>query len=78
MSKPKTPARHEAWWTCSDCGKRAYGSKADAKKVQSRVASGREGLHAYRCGDAWHLGHKPPDLVAGRASRADLEASHQW
>lgn len=43
--------------SCPTCGKRRYITKADAKRAIRRF-EGREGrLNAYRCGDAWHLGH---------------------
>lgn len=63
---------HNDWTTCTGCGKRGYYSKTDAKNV--RQAMGEKGLSVYRCqqSGAWHLGHKPRQLVQGRISRAEI------
>lgn len=59
---------------CPSCGKVRFLSKADAKKTIGRM-KGRNGrMHAYRCGDFWHLGHVPSDLKHGEVTRADVEA----
>lgn len=35
---------------------------------------GREGrLNTYRCGNFWHLGHLPTDVIRGDLTRADIE-----
>lgn len=59
---------------CPACGKLRLLTKDDAKKALRRM-NGRKGrLHAYPCGAFWHVGHPPRDLVAGRATRDEVEA----
>lgn len=50
---------------------------ATAAKLAARTLYGKgHGLHPYRCSYSpdgivtWHLGHQPPAVVEGRASRA--------
>lgn len=58
---------------CPDCGKRRWLTRADAKTIAKRMPAGKGiGLHPYRCGDAWHLGHLPTAVVRGDMPRADL------
>lgn len=57
---------------CPTCGKREYVSKAAAKHA-IRAMKGRVGrLNVYRCGNYWHIGHLPADVVMGRIARTDL------
>lgn len=58
-----------------DCGKIRFLSKTDAKRTIRRM-KGRKGprMHAYACGEFWHIGHVPKDLKTGYATRADVEA----
>lgn len=56
------------WTTCEPCGKRAYVSRKDARKVK------RPGLHAYECRHVpgtFHLGHLKGDVLAGHVARGD-------
>lgn len=57
---------------CPDCGKVRFlnraGARTAAKQMRSRI--GR--LNAYKCGEFWHLGHLPADVVAGDFSRDDI------
>lgn len=63
------------------CGKVRFLTKRDAKRAIARM-KGRQGrMHAYRCdggtegcAEFWHVGHVPPDLIQGRATRDDVEA----
>lgn len=59
--------------TCPRLGKRGYRSRRVAAKVR-RGHPDRRHLGVYRCQHCtyWHLGHRPPDLIAGRISRHDL------
>lgn len=58
---------------CPTCGKHRYYTKADAKHA-IRAMKGRVGrLNAYRCGDYWHVGHLPADVVTGVIARTDLK-----
>lgn len=63
--------QHEytGWHTCV-CGKRAYPSRRIAKLALRRHRQ-PVGMHAYQCGERWHLGHKPTALVRGTITRAD-------
>lgn len=59
---------------CPDCGKRRWLSRADAKTIAKRLPQGKGiGLHPYRCGDFWHLGHLPRAVIAGALTRDDIQ-----
>lgn len=58
------------WTTCLYCGKRAYISRKEARKVARQIRSHH--LSAYRCGDQWHIGHLPKMVTNGHATRAEL------
>ncbi len=58
-----------SWHTCTTCGKRAYHSKADAKRSRKHHADPR--LAIYRCGQWFHLGHKGESIVRGYETRAE-------
>ena len=63
--------------TCPTCGKRQFLKKAHAKAA-ARQMKGRTGrLHAYRCGQFWHLGHLPDVVRHGEASRDDITTPRQ-
>lgn len=53
--------------TCPDCGKRRHPTRSAAKKVARHL--GWTGLHPYRCGDFWHLGHLAEDVKRGIVAR---------
>lgn len=62
-------------WSISDagrcqCGKIRYLSRKDARQVARSLS--RAGLNAYECAGYWHLGHLPPIVRRGRATREDL------
>ena len=58
---------------CPDCGKVRYLTRAAAKRQAKRI-QGREGrVNAYLCGDFWHLGHLPKDVIQGIRTRDDLD-----
>jgi hypothetical protein len=61
---------------CPSCGKRRWLTKREARLVARRMTARVGRLHAYRCGEFWHLGHLPAVVVAGRLSRADLGPSN--
>jgi len=58
--------------TCRTCGKRCYLTKQLAKRAVRQMAHRQGRLNAYRCGDYWHLGHLPSDVVDGRKARQSL------
>ena len=61
---------------CSFCGKVSYPTRADAKSARKKFHPS-QGLNVYRCiGNdlVFHLGHLPPDVVRGDASRDDLRS----
>lgn len=55
-----TGAHHigQKWHTCTDCGKRAYGTRRDAKTALRNHPT-PTGMHVYRCAGSglWHFGH---------------------
>lgn len=58
---------------CPDCGKKQWLSRADARTMAKRMPFGKGiGLHPYRCGDFWHLGHLPRAVIAGDITRDDI------
>lgn len=61
--------------TCPRCGKRSYTSKSRAKSAIKQLdhLGRRVGrLHPYKCGDVWHLGHLPQNVVKGDVARDRL------
>lgn len=66
---PNWVTTHRRWSTCPDCGKRSYGTRADARRRrrQQVIKYGEKlsDLQIYRCRDgnsgAFHLGHPSPD-----------------
>lgn len=56
---------------CPDCGKLRYLSRRHAR-ARARVIKDGTHMNAYRCGDFWHLGHLPPSVRTGDATRDDL------
>ena len=64
------------WVTCTQCGKRTYHSKADARLVKRRLPGH---VAAYRCptGPGWHLGHLPTVVLRGVVGRDQLVGSRR-
>lgn len=62
-SVPAFPAeRHEG--RCDACGKLRYASRKLARAAaKARHQDSR--MRAYRCGDWWHVGHRPRWVVRG-------------
>lgn len=54
--------------TCTDCGKLCYPSRKAAKQAARRLHPG-EHLSELRCGDSWHFGHTPRNVIGGNGSR---------
>lgn len=58
---------------CPNCGKVRFLTKAAAKRAIRRMR-GRDGrMQAYRCGEFWHLGHPPRELIAGHIPRDQIK-----
>ena len=56
--------------TCPEDGRRGYFTRKDAKEV-AKAAPGAH-MSAYRCGDLWHVGYLPGNVVEGLTARDDL------
>jgi len=58
---------------CRCCGKPLvrYPSRRIARQIAKRRAAGQH-LSAYPCGTAWHLGHLPPAVLYGIATRSEV------
>lgn len=61
---------------CS-CGKLRFLTKAAAKKATRRIKSRSGRLHAYRCGEFWHVGHLPGGVKRGEVPRAAFEPKRE-
>lgn len=61
--------------TCPTCGKLRWLTRADAKRVSRRIKGRKGRLHAYQCGEYWHVGHPPSSLVRGVITREDVRAA---
>ncbi|MBV6758415.1 hypothetical protein [Rhodococcus opacus] len=60
---------HISWVTCAPCGKRAYATRKDARKMKANTD-----LHPYRCpvnDEQFHLGHLQGDVLRGHVARDD-------
>ncbi|MEV7422829.1 hypothetical protein [Streptomyces sp. NPDC091212] len=44
---------------CSACGRRSYQTRKIARRAARTIYPGQH-LCTYRCGDAWHIGHRRP------------------
>lgn len=63
-----------AYFATCICGKRAYTTKADAKRAARQVRGRKGRLDVYRCDHDpryVHLGHQPPPITEGRVARGD-------
>jgi hypothetical protein len=63
---------HLRWITCPECGKRAYETKAIAKRTAKFMG---DRMAAYRCqfgGPGWHIGHLPKQVVQGDVPRSEI------
>jgi len=58
--------------TCPTCGKRCYLTKRTAVRASRQITTRTGRLHPYRCGDYWHLGHLPRNVVKGAITRRQL------
>ncbi len=71
-----TDQHRPIWATCPACGKRAYTTHKDARRIARRLTpDGGRRVHAYECHDvpgSWHVGHIPRRLQEGRITRKDL------
>lgn len=63
-----------AWYgtRCRTCGKYLYATRRDARERMR--ALNHRGLGVYRCpyNDGFHLGHRPPELLRGDVTSAEL------
>lgn len=61
--------------TCTACGKRNYRNRDHAKRAARHDSL--TGLRPYRCVETgtWHLGHLPPDVIAGNVTRDVIRES---
>lgn len=57
---------------CPCCGKVRYTTKKGAKKDAHRLRKRFGRMDAYPCGDFFHIGHLPADVIAGERSRSEL------
>lgn len=62
----------EPYFTCPECGKRSYDSRASAKRAGKALAKAKpwtaKGLSEYECragGRGWHVGHLAPAIARG-------------
>ena len=64
--------------TVCECGKAIHLSRKAAKTFR-RVHHPAGGLNVYRCTytGAWHLGHLPGPVIAGRMARADVRQAQR-
>lgn len=53
--------------TCPTCGKRRYRSRKGGRDAIKRL--GRAGMSVYRCGEFWHIGHRPQQVRQGWIER---------
>lgn len=53
---------------CWECGKQSFKDRKTAKRAAQIVHPGEQ-MRAYRCGDAFHLGHLDERIVHGDKSR---------
>lgn len=58
--------------TCTVVGKQIFNSRSAAKKYGRKTFPGEKNLSAYECGDHFHFGHLPDDIVAGKRDRGTL------
>lgn len=63
---------HYGAGSCPTCGKLRFLTRAQAKKTTRRMKGRRGRLHAYRCGDFWHIGHMPTAVTTGRLDRTQI------
>lgn len=78
--KADTKGYRQAAYTCEAHGKRTWPERKDARKVTKTMRyAGENGarLREYRCDVTghWHIGHLPPDVVAGIVSMAEAKAT---
>ena len=81
MTQRDKPDRPSVAWTTSSCstGKRCFESRADGKKyLRSRNGLKGSGLTVYHCAECamFHMGHLPPSIRRGDASRDDLPSRY--
>lgn len=72
VTNPRTRGGHQdgAVRICGDCGKRCFTSKGAAKKNAKTTTL--DGMRPYRCGEYWHLGHLPGDVIRGIVTRGEI------
>lgn len=71
---PKSMPGGHKWWTCHECGKRAYPDREAAKRaIKTHIE--KRGLRPYRCGEMWHIGHIATPVITGQASRHNIYGS---
>lgn len=73
-----TPNAYGAFSGCR-CGKRTFLNRRQARKFARSIFPG-EHMSAYRCplSVGWHIGHLPPEVLHGVASRADVTGPHTF
>lgn len=57
---------------CPECGKASYRTRTAAKQRRAVLGPYGRDLHVYKCGPAFHLGHLPPDIIAGKVTRTQV------
>ncbi|MFS0885006.1 hypothetical protein [Aeromicrobium sp. 179-A 4D2 NHS] len=60
--------------TCADIGKQMFYTRRAAKKYGKKAFPGEKHLSAYPCGDHFHFGHLPDEVVAGKVDRSVLSS----
>lgn len=58
--------------TCPTCGKRRYQTRKQARQAAKHNHPG-DHQTAYKCGNYWHHGHLPADILDGTVDRSVLK-----